>query len=116
MSWADHEAGDWHDPYAIEIAPVDDSKRRKKAAVTVDAEKKRRKAKREEAEKARLARLDRLKNMIAQSATAPLWIWSPGEKKYAWYQYDATRRSFFDSGARLTSQGVEYPDGWVFPE
>jgi hypothetical protein len=117
MSWADYEPDEnWHDPYAVEVTPVDDSKRRKKAAAAEAERQRRRKAKREEAEVARKARLDRLKRMTAESATASRWIWSPEEKRYAWHQYDPLRQTFFDSGARLTSRGVEYPEGWIFPE
>lgn len=117
MSWADYEPDEnWHDPYAIEVNPVEDRKRRKKLVAAEAERQKRRKAKREEAEVARKARLKRLQDMIAESATAPRWVWVPEEKRHAWYQYDPLRRTFFDSGARLTSRGVQYRPDWIFPE
>lgn len=72
------------------------------------------KATKEQPEADRLDRLKNLQNTLEESKTAPRWVWENGE--YAWYQYDDRRRIFFDSGARLTSQGVKYPDNWIFPE
>jgi hypothetical protein len=142
MAWYDHMPKgmtDWSQPHTTEdgginvdghyfpkeylaevlnLVPMEELKKAERETHRLEKENaefrdKDKKAKKAAAEAEKKAKLKKLR---PDTDTASHWRWSKGEKRRAWLQWNPDLEIFYDTGARLTDKGIEYPPGWVFPE